>query len=264
MAFSQSLVSEPVLSRVGQQLQASWVSTAPSGTIFQLYVDRALAWSGTARVVYLPWPRTTIEVQVGTVGPGEATTDFSASLPGGHPDKVTLAWLGGTSQGADLAGFRVYGSATAGGAIDYTTTLADLPVTPTLDGYGIGGYGAAPFGASSLPYSWSSGRLGSGAWWFAVASYDTAGNESRPGVTTSVTIVGPPRPPAPDAAGKRLTYTLGTTTPDGYGANTFGVGGYGGGAAPLGYGFSGYGVGGFGTTAGVPAITLNWLASPLG
>ena len=67
MAFSQTRVTQPVLSLVGRQMKASWTSTAPAGTIYQIYINRGLAWSGTALVAYFPWPRTTVDVQVGTV-----------------------------------------------------------------------------------------------------------------------------------------------------------------------------------------------------
>ena len=210
MAFdASSLVGEPTLERVGRELLVAWTSTAPDGTIFQVYADKRLAWAGTDRRIFLPWPRERIEIQVGAVAAGEAGVDFSGSLSDVEPpDRVTLSWLGGSYLG-DVAGFRVYQSAAAGGSVDYSAPVGFLPLTTAsaeATGYGCGGYGSGGYGLAASSYEWTSARLGSGVWSFAVAPVDPAGNEGTPS-TGSRTVSAAPRPPAPDAQGRRLTYT---------------------------------------------------------
>lgn len=210
MAFDDSsLVGEPVLKRVGRELLVSWTSTAPAGTIFQVYANGRLAWATTDRRVYLPWPREKLTIQVGAVDAGEAGVDFSSSLSTVEPpDRVTLSWEGGSYLG-DVVGFRVYQSAAAGGAVDYATPVGFVPLTTSsaeATGYGLGGYGSGGYGLAASAYSWTSAKLASGVWTFAVVPVDSAGNEGTPS-TSSQTVAAAPRPPAPDSQGRRLTYT---------------------------------------------------------
>ena len=211
MPFDQSSIVE-VLPPYwdGSTLQLSWRSTAPAGTTFQVYVGRRLAWYGTARWVALTMPDSRVRVDVGAVGPGEATVDFSASLPPAPDDRVTLEWLGGSyldpTGGDDVRGFRVYGSRRAGWGVDLTEPLAEIAAYPggtPIDGYGLGGFGQGGFGRSASTYRWTSPALGSGAWTFAVTSFDAAGNEGEPSIMTA-SIAAPPRPPAASADGSRL------------------------------------------------------------
>ena len=101
--------------------------------------------------------------------------------------------------GYDLGGY----DGTAGTLVGTVTALEQGYST---DGYDAGGYGSGGYDAQGGNFSWTSPPLARGAWNFAVAPVDAAGNEGTR-ATTSVTIAAPPRPPAPDAAGKRLTYT---------------------------------------------------------
>lgn len=213
MPFDQSTivdVAPPVWD--GSTLQLSWTSTAPAGTTFQVYVARRLAWSGTARWVSLTMPDSRVRVDVGAVGAGEGDLDFSSSFPGATADRVTLAWLGGSyldpTGRDDVQGFRVFGPPAPGAAVDYTTPLAEIPAYPggtPIDGYGIGGFGQGGFGKAGSSYSWTSSALEGGAWTFAVASFDAAGNLGTP-TTSTTTIAAPPRPPAAAADGSRLQY----------------------------------------------------------
>jgi hypothetical protein len=212
--FDQSTITEvrpPVWD--GSALQLEWTSSAPEGTVFQVYAGRVLAWHGTSRWVALPMPESRVRIDVGTVGPGEDAVDFSAVLPPAPGDRAQLSWVGGSyldpTGNDDVAGFSVYGATAPGGAIDYTKVLAEIPAYPgglVTDGYGLGGYGQGGFGRAASAYRWTSPSLRAGTWPFAIVSHDAAGNPGVPAVT-SVSIASPPRPPAPFPDGSRLRYT---------------------------------------------------------
>lgn len=219
--FSTTTIGEVLAVQDATDLYVSWTSTAPAGAVFQVYVHRRLAWSGTDRSVCLPVPDDLASIQVGTVDAAEEMTDFSSMLPPaqGTGDRVRLTWYGGTYQDAtgldDVAGFHVYSSRTAGGALDTTNLLATVPAYPggvITDGFGQGAYGRGGFGRAASSFSWTSGRLGSGVWPFAVRPFDEAGNETGGGLTVSCTMASRPRPPAPDDQGKRLTYSYDSST----------------------------------------------------
>ena len=217
MAFSQAtMTGEPSLRASGLDLLVSWVSTSPPGTLFQLYLNAKLAWHGTDRSVLLPYPSGRTRIDVGTVAAGEGAVDFSASLPTTYPpDRVNLTWTGGAFEGADLAGFRIYGPLAAGGAVSYVSPLADIPATVAgvdLSGFGLGGFGLGGFGTAAQSYSWTSDPLLAGSWTFAVVPYDGAGNQNGSPAHVSVTVVAPPRPPAADSSGRRLTYSYNPST----------------------------------------------------
>jgi hypothetical protein len=211
MPFDQSTIIEvqpPVWD--GSTLQLEWTSTAPPGTIFQVYIGRALAWYGASRWVAITMPRSRVRIDVGAVEPGEAAVDFSAMLPPAAADRVELDWLGGTyldpSGRDDVQGFRVYGSPLPGASVDYSSPLATIQAYPSglfTDGYGLGGFGQGGFGRAASSYRWTSQALSRGAWAFAVASFDAAGIEASP-LTTSALILSPPRPPAAGPDGRRL------------------------------------------------------------
>lgn len=223
----------------GLDLLISWAPSAPNGTWYQLYLDRQLAWWGKATSVSIPYPSArgpTVLIDVGTVAAGEQTTDFSAQLASAPvpPDKAELSWLGGTWEATDIAGFHVYASASPGAVVGYNaggygnggygggtatsvsaTPLATVPAYTAgqiTDGWGFGGYGLGGYGEASGVYEWTSGHLTPGAWTFAVAAFDQVGNEDPAPPTTVVIILGPPLPPAPNAARLRLTYTYNATS----------------------------------------------------
>lgn len=201
----------------GSTLQISWISTAPPGTVFQVYVDRVLAWHGTSRWVAITMPRALARIDVGAVGPGEASMDFSAMLPPAPKDRVDLRWLGGTflsPDDDDISGFRVFGEPKAGDGIDMSKPLAEIQAYPggvILDGFGLGGFGQGGFGRAASSYRWTSPPLASGVWSFAVASFDHAGNQGA-AVTTTVSVNAPPRPPGLYPDGTRLKYAYDPTT----------------------------------------------------
>jgi hypothetical protein len=238
MGFSQATIQGVSPPQVrGAQVFISWSSSSPSGTWFQVYVNQRLAWNGQRRWTWIPVPSGPVRIDIGAVGPGEQDADFSASLPAGPARRVKITWQSGTYKGTDLAGFRVYGSAGPGGAVDASDVLADITAYPLgieTSGFGLGGFGAGGFGQVASDYSWTSGPLASGTWTFAVVPYDAAGNEGAPQLTT-VTVAAPPREPSAFAGtATRLQYALG------------------------GFGQIGFGLGGF----GLPVVTLSWNPSP--
>ncbi len=215
MSFSQftiTSVNPPV--QQGTQLLLSWNSTAPAGTLFQVYVNQQLAWSGVGLSCSVPLPPTIARIDIGTVASGDTQSTVRAELPASPGRLATLSWLGGTFQGTDIAGFHVYGEDTPGGGIDYTTILATVPAYIAgiiTDGFGYGGFGQGGFGQSAGAYSWTSQPLAPGTWNWGVKPFDIAGNEG-PAQTTAVTIAAPPLPPAPFANMTRLQYTYAPAT----------------------------------------------------
>ncbi len=211
MAFSQATITEgPVLRVDNAELSASWSSSSPAGTVFQLYRDRVLVYGGPRREVVLPLPSGPAYYQVGTVGPAEAAVDYSGSLPAipGDPRKITRDWYGGRYLGA-VVEYRVYLSPSPGLPADMGRPVAVVNAEKAgirMDGYGAGGYGAGGYGSGAVHYSWTSGPLRSGAWEVKITAVDSAGNESSP-LTSSHTLAVPPPPPAADSLGRRLTYT---------------------------------------------------------
>ena len=219
MSFSQDTIVEvQPPAWTGSAIHLEWTSTSPAGTVFQVYVDRGLAWHGTSRWVDLPMPTSRARIDVGTVDPSEATADFSGSLAPAPANRALLSWLGGTYQdpdgGDDILGFRVYGEPTPGGGIDRVSPRTDIVAYPgglVNDGFGLGGFGQGSFGRAASTYSWTSPALGAGTWSFAIVPYDHAGNEGTP-TTASVTISAPPAAPPPDGEGDRLTYSYDATS----------------------------------------------------
>lgn len=186
----------------------SWTATAPSGTLFQVYLEGELVYGGVGTWCAIPMPQAVGRIDVGTVAAGERQVNFSASLPPRPPRRACLSWQGGTYLGADLAGFNVYGGSSPGGAIGYSQPLASLPAYTAgvvTDGYGNGGYGQGGYGQASGSYSWTSPPLAGGVWNWAVCPFDSAGNLG-PLQTISITLEAPPPPPAPFPSGARLQY----------------------------------------------------------
>lgn len=215
MSFSQATITDVRTYRDGSELVIEWNSSSPQGTVFQVYLGGRRLWSGTRRTVHVPWPRDPVTIDVGTVAAGEGGTDFAGTLAAAPEDRAYLTWLGGLFLGADIAGFRIYGSSGPGLAVDYSNVLATLPAYVggiTTAGFGVGGFGQGGFGSSAGSYSWTSGRLGAGEWRFAVAPYDSHGNQDESPATASVVIMSPPRAPAADGDGVRLAYTYNATT----------------------------------------------------
>jgi hypothetical protein len=243
MGFSQTAITSvapPVY--LGFQVSLSWTCSSPAtgygaggygeggygsdsvggGLWFQVYIDRQLAWWGQTTSARIAMPTAgPVRVDIGTVLPGEEQTDFSADLPATPADRAELSWLGGTFEGADIAGFRVFGSDAARGYgiggfgtgifgdVDLGVVLADITAYPggiTTDGFGFGGFGTGSFGASAGTYTWTSEPLTRGSWSYAVIPYDAAGNLGTAAVT-GVKIVCPPLPPALYPDNTRLKYS---------------------------------------------------------
>lgn len=275
MSFDQSAIVAARVARVDAEIVASWDSTAAPGTMYQVYVDGALVWHGTATRCVVPHAAEPaghfgdnalrrLRVDVGTVGPGEAATDFSGSLPSppGGGSRARLEWQGGSFLG-DVVSFNLYAGRSPGGAVDYSdpvATIAAYPQGQVHDGFGLGPYGAGLYGMAAGLYSWTSPPLANGTWNFAVAPVDSAGLEGSP-QTASQAIAGPPQPVPRDASGRRVTYTLAAVDAGGFGVGPFGLGAYG---TLLGFGLGPFGAGVFGTgEAGTVAQpTLSWQPSP--
>jgi hypothetical protein len=238
MAFSQSLLTLVYPPQVcGSQVYLSWQTSAAGSNWWQVYVNQQLAWSGQRLWTWVPIPSGPVRIDIGAVDAGEEYVSFAAALPPAPMRRARLTWQSGTYTAPDLAGFRVYGANESGGAIDYTTVLAEITAYPAgivTDGFGFGGFGASGFGQAASSYSFTSEPLEAGAWSFAVVPFDTAGNPGSP-MTTTITITAPPRTPATFAdTTTRLQYNLKA------------------------YGETGFGSGGF----GLPAAILNWNPSP--
>jgi hypothetical protein len=215
MSFSQADitgVNPPV--QHGTELLLSWTSTAAAGTVFQVYLNQRLVWSGVGLTCSIPLPDAVSRIDIGTVGPGEDQINFGSALPFAPARSVTLQWLGGTYEAADLVGFHLYGEHTPGGGIDFTTILSTIPAYTAgiiTDGFGYGGYGQGGYGAAAGSYSWTSGPLSTGTWNWAVKPFDTAGNEGQAKLT-AVALSAPPLPPALFADMTRLHYAYTNTT----------------------------------------------------
>jgi hypothetical protein len=237
MAFSQSGISGVRVFADGPDLFVAWSSTLPTGTTYQVYVNRRLTWYGTSQRCHLPIPSgkigSNIWVELGSVDAHEPTVDYSSSLvaPGGRSERAQLSWWGGTyldpTGNDDIQGFQIFQSPSPGAAVDLTTVIDTVVAYPggwINDGFGKAGFGGGGFGRAGTLYQWESGPLTSGVWQFAVVPFDRAGNlQNSPG-TVAVTINAAPQPPSMDANGSRLNSTY---------------------AGPSN-----------------PQITLNWLASP--
>jgi hypothetical protein len=228
MPFSQATITSvnpPVYA--GFQVFLSWTSTSPAGTWFQIYLNESLSWwAQTTHATMILGTTGPIRVDIGTVDSGEAQTDFSSSLPSAPARRAELSWLGGTFEDPDIAGFRVYGSDTAGGygfggfghgrfgEVDVTVVLADITAYPSAiltDGFGFGGFGYGGFGQAAGTYTWVSDPLAIGNWSYAVVPYDSAGNAGTI-AQVGVTINCPPLEPALFSDNTRLHYTYSAST----------------------------------------------------
>ena len=217
MAFDQTVItSGPTITPLpgDVEIHVGWTSSAAAGTYFQVYVNRTLAYHGTARECYLAWPsEVSVLVQVGAVLATEATKDLSATLPSpfaSSGDRCQLAWIGGRYLDDFIKGFQVFASPAPGAPVDTTDPVADIPVylgNQVLDGAGRGGAGRGGAGRAATSYTWTSDQLAAGVWLFQVRAYDIAGNLG-PAVQVSFTSVAPPAPPAPFADHLRLHHTF--------------------------------------------------------
>src|SRR4051794_33304749 len=122
MAFDDSTILDVTVAPADAEVVVAWASSAPAGTVFQVYQDGAHVWSGTARSAHLPLPAGPVRYQVGAVGVGEDWTNFAGSLPvpPGGGSRITLTWQGGLFLSPSLAGYYVYLGTVPGGAINYS------------------------------------------------------------------------------------------------------------------------------------------------
>ena len=208
----------PVLSRRGWDLLVQWEPFG-SGGHYQLYQDRKLVYFGDKPECVLPWPTRRCQFDVLGVESVARSADYSADLPAADLGRPVLTWTGGKSLGSDLAGYRIYRSATAGGAVDYSAPVATVPLSDDgtdRTGWGLGGWSEGSWGTASVHHTWTGDTLPAGDWSFGVAAYDSAGNEVATPSEVTVTLGTNPRPPAADpATGARLSlsYNSGTRVP---------------------------------------------------
>jgi hypothetical protein len=220
MAFSQSGILDVRVIADGPDLFVAWTSNVPPGTIFQVYVDRRLAWYGASSRCHVPIPSgdlgRNIWVEIGTVDVGEPTLDYSSSLvaPGNRSERAVLSWWGGTyldpTGQDDIQGFRIYQNPSPRTPVDLSTSVDSVVAYPggwINDGFGKGGFGRGGFGRAATLYNWQSGPLASGDWQFAVLPFDKAGNVWGSGSTATVTINAAPLPPAMNDGQARLAST---------------------------------------------------------
>lgn len=219
MAFSQATIESVRTVQEDADLLVSWESSSPPGTVFQVYLSGVLVWHGTARFVRVPYPfdggTGAIRGEVGTVDPDEAAVDMSGSLPAlGYSNRAKLTWYGGTYQGVDLMGFRVYRGVLAGDPVSYVDPVGSVTAYPQdriFDGAGIGPAGFGGAGQAATTYSWTSPLLGPGTWNFGVKPVDTEGNEGT-AVEIAFVSTAPPLAPARNADGQRLTVSAYNST----------------------------------------------------
>jgi hypothetical protein len=213
-------VSEVSAQVQGLELAVSWVSQAPEGARFQVYVNGRLSWSGTSRRCRLPIPANAsgrpVWVDVLAVAAGDAYRDFSSSLPsyGQGSARASLSWLGATyldpTGRDDVQGFHIYASPSAGQPVDWSSPVDQVSAYPggwVCDGFGLGGFGQGGFGRAATTYRWESESLPGGTWQFAVVPYDGSGADRGRGSAVSLLLTSAPLAPAADQNGNRLTYT---------------------------------------------------------
>jgi hypothetical protein len=217
MAFDQTVITSANWTRSGADLVVKWTTSAPDGTLYQVYVNRRLAWSGAANRCTVPYPGASslVEIDIGAVAIGEEGTSFADLLPTPPwDDRAKLEWIGGSYESDTLSGFNIYRGTTAGAAVSYASPIAVVAAYPQgaiSDGFGVGLFGDGLFGYSAADYSWTSGPMKGGTWHFGVKPFDSTGNEGIAEETT-VTITAPPGHPAANASGLRLTIAYDNTT----------------------------------------------------
>ena len=89
MAFTQTNITNvkrPV--QYGTELLLSWTSSAVAGTVFQVYVDQQLVWSGTGRSCSIPLPGAVARIDIGAIGLDEDQANFASSLPGAPRERL--------------------------------------------------------------------------------------------------------------------------------------------------------------------------------
>lgn len=232
MAFDTTLVTPNPNVQYRNQVFLSWTpaATVPPKSFYQVYIDRVLAVTTQDLSCYIqaPAPGETQSIAIGAVvnewgtdtwgewpwgsARGMESVDWSSTIPVEPKRRVELEWYGGTFESPNIAGFYVYGSDVAGGAIDYTTALATITAYPAgipTNGWGMGVWGGpgSAWGGFESAYSWKSTTLSSGSWSFAVVPFDAAGNKG-PAATITELIEVPPAPPGLFGDGSRLHYTL--------------------------------------------------------
>ena len=220
MAFSQTGISDVRVIAESPDLFVAWSSTLVSGTVYQVYVARRLAWYGRSLRCHVPIPSgmigSNLWIEVCSVDASESTTDFSTSLiaPGGRTERAQLSWSGGTyldpTGQDDIYAFGIFQSPSAGAPVDLSTVIDTVVAYPggwINDGFGKGGFGEGGFGRAATFYQWESGPLTSGIWQFSVVAIDKAGHYMTTPMAISVTITAAPRPPALDSLGNRLSAT---------------------------------------------------------
>lgn len=194
------ILSGPHCARHGSELRITWASSAPFGTVFQLYADNRLVYAGRQRACTLPAAFAGSVLRVGVVDPAERLTDFGASLPAvpGAARRPELSWDGGTYLLPELASFRVFRGATPGAPVDYgSPPVAVIPAYPRgvlNDGFGVGGFGRGGFGLAASSYRWVGPPLAAGTWHFGVVPVGNDGSQG-PAWEPSVTIATAPDPP---------------------------------------------------------------------
>ncbi len=209
------LTDQQVLaSLAGADLRVTWTTPYGPGTWYQVYLDGTLSWWGLETSANLPYPNGPTNIVVAAVPADDATVSYSASIE--IPNQtITLTWYGGRYLGQNISGYNIYMGDGPGAAVDYSKIIAFVqafqPGQP-LDGYGRGGYGRGGYGSAGLSYTWTSASVATGVWNVAIKSVDVFGNVGTSAATASVTVDGPPLPPALFPDGTRLHLTYNQTT----------------------------------------------------
>ena len=215
MAFSQTTITNVSPRSISTGMVfLRWQSSSPAGTWFQVYLAEVLSWWGQSTSIWLPVPR--------RYGPRRhrdrrrrrgADRLFVVALLGAER-RASIAWLGGTYEDDDIAGFHVYGPDAAGDPVDYSKVLATVPAYPAVDLHRrirVRRFRLWRFRVRPSSYSWVTPLLGGGTWTFGVKPFDVAGNEGS-AMTASVLDLRAPNEPAPFADRTRLHYTYSAST----------------------------------------------------
>lgn len=202
--------------RVGaRDLIITWESTSGPGTVFQVYIDRRLAWTGTGTRAVLPRPGRSVTVEVIPVDPGHEKTDYSGTLPAIPGRSVVLEWSGGRYLGAGLVAFRIYRGPSPGGPVSYSgkplARVAWAPPGNDPDGFGVGGFGSGGFGHAAIRYTWTSPPMAGGLWTFGVVPEDASGALGTP-VEATIDHAPAPEPPGQGPDGSRLRVAVDPAT----------------------------------------------------
>jgi hypothetical protein len=189
--------------------EVSWES-AQDECWHQVYINGRLAgvtarpqdrWLAVAAPVGREGVLSPLYARVVAVDAADRWTDFGEELAESAPEggtRVRIAWQAGPYLDENLESFDIFADGRTG-AVDYSAPLNEEPIPARPDGqapwgYGCGGYGVGGYGASGACYEWVTDALDPGAWRFAIAAIDAAGNRLATAAEVACSLAPAPRP----------------------------------------------------------------------